>query len=133
MTGSAGDTLALTVVSITNPDFQPDMESTSSYGWYHKTLDSCVELQFNVDAWVSMARNPASSSAASNGFAATACDGGNPPPAMAGIIRRWIPVLNYSSTWTRPPPGQTFRLSGIPAVPHMVNRRVTGAETRRLS
>ena len=50
VTGSTGDTLALTVVSITNPDFQPDMESTSSYGWYHKTLDSRVELQFNVDA-----------------------------------------------------------------------------------
>ncbi|MCI9159356.1 MAG: hypothetical protein HFF55_10200, partial [Lawsonibacter sp.] len=38
------------VVSITNPDFQPDMESTSSYGWYHKTLDSHIELQFNADA-----------------------------------------------------------------------------------
>ncbi len=50
VTGSAGDTLALTVVSITNPDFQPDMESTSSYGWYHKTLDSRVELRFNADA-----------------------------------------------------------------------------------
>ena len=50
VTGSTGDTLALTVVSITNPDFQPDMESTSSYGWYHKTLDSRVELQFNTDA-----------------------------------------------------------------------------------
>ena len=50
VTGSAGDTLALTVVSITNPDFQPDMESTSSYGWYHKTLDSYVELQFHADA-----------------------------------------------------------------------------------
>ena len=50
VTGRAGDTLALTVVSITNPDFQPDMESTSSYGWYHKTLDSYVELNFNVDA-----------------------------------------------------------------------------------
>ena len=50
VTGSTGDTLALTVVSITNPDFQPDMESTSSYGWYHKTLESCVELKFNADA-----------------------------------------------------------------------------------
>ena len=50
VTGSTGDTLTLTVVSITNPDFQPDMESTSSYGWYHKTLDSYVELKFNVDA-----------------------------------------------------------------------------------
>ena len=50
VTGSAGDTLTLTVVSITNPDFQPDMESTSSYGWYHKTLDSNIELKFNTDA-----------------------------------------------------------------------------------
>ena len=50
VTGSTGDTLALTAVSITNPDFQPDMESTSSYGWDHKTLESCVELQFNADA-----------------------------------------------------------------------------------
>ena len=50
VTGCAGDTLTLTVVSVTNPDFQPDMESTSSYGWYHKTLDSHVELKFNADA-----------------------------------------------------------------------------------
>ena len=50
VTGSTGDALALTVVSITNPDFQPDMESTSGYGWYHKTLDSHIELQFNADA-----------------------------------------------------------------------------------
>ena len=50
VTGSASDTLTLTVVSITNPDFQPDMESTSSYGWYHKTLDSNIELKFNTDA-----------------------------------------------------------------------------------
>lgn len=50
VTGSTGDTLTLTVVSITNPDFQPDMESTTSYGWYHKTLDSRIELQFHADA-----------------------------------------------------------------------------------
>ena len=50
VTGSAGDTLTLTVVSITNPDFQPDMKATSSYGWYHKTLDFSVELQFIADA-----------------------------------------------------------------------------------
>jgi hypothetical protein len=49
VTGNAGDTLTLTVVSITNPDFQPDMKATSSYGWYHKTLDSSVELEFNTD------------------------------------------------------------------------------------
>ncbi len=50
VTGSTGDTLSLTVVSITNPDFRPDMESTSSYGWYHQTLDSSIELQFHADA-----------------------------------------------------------------------------------
>ncbi len=50
VTGSAGDTLTLTIVSITNPDFQPDMKTTSSYGWYHKTLDSYVELRFNANA-----------------------------------------------------------------------------------
>ena len=50
VTGNTGDTLTLTVVSITNPDFQPDMESTSSYGWYHKTLDSSIKLQFPADA-----------------------------------------------------------------------------------
>lgn len=50
VTGNAGDTLTLTVVSITNPDFQPDMMSTSSYGWYHQTLDSRIELQFHTDA-----------------------------------------------------------------------------------
>ena len=50
VTGSAGDTLTLTVVSITNPDFQPDMESTSSYGWYHKCLEYRTQLQFNESA-----------------------------------------------------------------------------------
>ena len=50
VTGSAGDTLTLTVVSITNPDFQPDMESTSSYGWYHKCLEYRTQLQFNKSA-----------------------------------------------------------------------------------
>ena len=46
-TGSVGDTLTLTVVSITNPDFQPDMESTSGYVWYHKCLEYRTQLQFN--------------------------------------------------------------------------------------
>nr|WP_300842516.1 hypothetical protein [uncultured Acetatifactor sp.] len=49
-TGSVGDTLTLTVVSITNPDFQPDMESTSGYGWYHKCLEYRTQLQFNESA-----------------------------------------------------------------------------------
>jgi len=46
-TGSVGDTLTLTVVSITNPDFQPDMESTSGYVWYHKCLEYRTQWQFN--------------------------------------------------------------------------------------
>lgn len=50
VTGSAGDLLTLTVVSITNPDFRPDMESTSGYGWYHKTLDSNFQIHINSDA-----------------------------------------------------------------------------------
>lgn len=50
VTGSAGEELTLTVVSITNPDFQPDMESTTGYGWYHKTLDSNIQIHFNSDA-----------------------------------------------------------------------------------
>ncbi len=48
--GHGGDTLNLTIVSITNPDFQPDMESTSSYGWYHNALPASVEMHFNVDS-----------------------------------------------------------------------------------
>lgn len=50
VTGNKGDLLSLTVVSITNPDFQPDMKSTSGYGWYHKPLDFSVQLHFNADA-----------------------------------------------------------------------------------
>ena len=50
VTGSVGDLLTLTVVSITNPDFQPDMESTTGYGWYHKTLDSSIQIRFNENA-----------------------------------------------------------------------------------
>lgn len=53
VTGSAGDLLTLTVVSITNPAFQPDMQSTSGYGWYHKALDFSIQLCFNADAPVS--------------------------------------------------------------------------------
>lgn len=58
VTGGTGDTLSLTVVSITNPDFQPDMESTSGYGWYHKALDFSVQLHFNADAPVTHPNYP---------------------------------------------------------------------------
>ncbi len=50
VTGSVGDTLTLTVVSITNPDFQPDMDSTSGYGGYHKCLEYRAQLQFTESA-----------------------------------------------------------------------------------
>lgn len=48
-TGKKGDTLNLTIVSITNPKFQPNMKETSSYGWYHKHLERMLELHFNED------------------------------------------------------------------------------------
>ena len=48
--GNAGDTLDLSIVSITNPDFRPDMKETSSYGWYHKSLEYWTELYFNESA-----------------------------------------------------------------------------------
>jgi len=51
--GNAGETLNLTIVSITNPDFQPNMEQSSSYGWYHQILSNEVELHFNADALAS--------------------------------------------------------------------------------
>lgn len=37
--GKAGDTLELTILSVYNPNFMPDMVQTSSYGMYHQTLE----------------------------------------------------------------------------------------------
>lgn len=48
--GKKGDTLNITIISITNPDFQPDMKETSSYGWYHKPLERMLKLHFNEDS-----------------------------------------------------------------------------------
>lgn len=48
--GKAGETLDLCIVSITNPDFRPDMKEISSYGWYHKSLEYWAELHFNENA-----------------------------------------------------------------------------------
>lgn len=48
--GATGDTLNMTVLSITNPGFQPDMKESSSFGWYHKSLGNTVKLHFNADA-----------------------------------------------------------------------------------
>lgn len=49
-TGKKGDTLNITIISITNPNFQPNMKETSSYGWYHRPLERVLELHFNEDA-----------------------------------------------------------------------------------
>lgn len=50
--GKKGETLDLTVVSIYNPSFQPDMKETSSFGWYHKILENSYLLEFYEDAEV---------------------------------------------------------------------------------
>lgn len=49
-TGRKDDTLNITVISITNPAFQPNMKEISSYGWYHKPLERVLKLHFNEDA-----------------------------------------------------------------------------------
>ena len=49
-TGKKGETLNITILSITNPAFQPDMKETSSYGWYHRHLERVLKLHFNEDA-----------------------------------------------------------------------------------
>lgn len=48
--GKKGDTLNMTIMSITKPDFQPNMKETSSYGWYHNSLERVLKLHFNEDA-----------------------------------------------------------------------------------
>lgn len=48
--GKCGDTLNITIISLTNPNFLPDMKETSSYGWYHKPLERVLSLHFNEDA-----------------------------------------------------------------------------------
>ncbi len=48
-TGKKGDTLNMTVMSVTRPNFQPDMKETSSYGWYHQSFERVLKLHFNED------------------------------------------------------------------------------------
>ena len=49
-TGKKGDTLNMTVMSVTRPDFRPDMKETSSYGWYHQSFERVLKIHFNEDA-----------------------------------------------------------------------------------
>ena len=62
-TGKKGDTLNMTVMSVTRPDFRPDMKETSSYGWYHQSFERVLKLHFNEDA-------PASDNACGESIAA---------------------------------------------------------------
>lgn len=48
VTGQIGDTLVLTVCSIYNPQFQPDMVSTSAFGQYHSELSNTINIHFNA-------------------------------------------------------------------------------------
>ncbi len=48
--GYKDDTLNLTILSLYYPTFQPDMETTSSYGFYHGILQYQVPIEFHVDA-----------------------------------------------------------------------------------
>lgn len=52
-TGKKGDTALCTVVSITNPDFKPDLKETQSYGIFHQSLPVQHLIHFNSDPPVS--------------------------------------------------------------------------------
>jgi len=43
--GEAGEKLQMTVLSVYNPDFKPDMQQTSGYGMYHNTLMATFEVE----------------------------------------------------------------------------------------
>jgi hypothetical protein len=47
--GQKGDTLDLSIVSITNPSFSPDMIETTSYGYSHQILASNYSIYFDKD------------------------------------------------------------------------------------
>ncbi|MEK5487457.1 MULTISPECIES: hypothetical protein [Lysinibacillus] len=49
ITGKKGDTLSISITSIYNPSFIPDIKETSSYGNYHSTLEVVSSLFFQQD------------------------------------------------------------------------------------
>ncbi|MHA6481962.1 beta-glucanase/beta-glucan synthetase [Paenibacillus sp. strain BS8-2] len=49
VTGKKGEILHVSVSSIYNPSFRPDMKESSSYGGYHRSLESGISLSFNQD------------------------------------------------------------------------------------
>jgi hypothetical protein len=50
VTGKQGDTLQVSITSVYNPAFMPDMKETVSYAGYHTTLDCYSSMFFNQDA-----------------------------------------------------------------------------------
>ena len=48
-TGKKGETALCTVVSITNPEFKPDLKETQSYGIFHQSLPVQHLIHFNSD------------------------------------------------------------------------------------
>lgn len=49
VTGTAGTSSTLAVTSLNNPQFQPDMAETSSYGGYHRELTGEYQIHFEAD------------------------------------------------------------------------------------
>lgn len=50
VTGKKGETLPITITSVYNPAFIPDMKETSGYGGYQTTLDCIDSIIFEQDA-----------------------------------------------------------------------------------
>ncbi|GIP35356.1 beta-glucanase/beta-glucan synthetase [Paenibacillus sp. J2TS4] len=50
VTGKRGDTLNVSIASVYNPAFIPDMKETSSYGSYHDRLEMVYSLVFDKDS-----------------------------------------------------------------------------------
>lgn len=54
VTGKKGETLSLTVLSVYNPHFKPDMIDTTSYGMYHHVLPGVYPIYFEQDATINV-------------------------------------------------------------------------------
>jgi len=49
VTGSAGETLRLSIFSVNNAQFKPDMVTSTSYGFYHDILQSSIDMRFEAN------------------------------------------------------------------------------------
>lgn len=50
VTGKAGDTVQLSINSISSPSFIPDMVSTFDYGMYHQSIEAVYDITFHQNA-----------------------------------------------------------------------------------